>query len=229
MIKTKEVTLQEKVLEILSDGNWHCRTHEYKGVPSGQLAGGGGIQGLKRGTKTRLGLKIESKSELCHECKSKTRWDRWTGDTQTANAPSGIPKALQEKILVTLSNFDEIEQRKRPAHELVIDHRFPMIRWGASEEKLSKDMEDTEIRKKFQLLKSDVSGNHNLLKSRACESCFHTGKRGAPLGIKFFYEGCEKWPEDIPKLGVDAEKGCVGCGWYDFSAWRKELNNKLTT
>ncbi|KAF0170407.1 MAG: putative restriction endonuclease [Limisphaerales bacterium] len=227
MNKPKRGSLQAKVRAVLEDGNWHCRSHEYKRIPSGQLAGGGGIQGLQRGTSARPGLKIESKTDLCEHCGRKTRWDRWTGEHQTANAPASIPKALAEKVLAHFGNVDSIEQRVRPVHELVIDHRFPMIRWGATETKLSGEMSEADIEQKFQLLKFDGSGNHNLLKSRACEVCFKTGQRGTPFGIRFFYEGNDRWPGHTPASGTQAEKGCIGCGWYDFAKWREALNLKL--
>jgi hypothetical protein len=225
--KPKRGSLQAKVRAVLEDGNWHCRGHEYKRIPSGQLAGGGGIQGLQRGTKDRPGLKIESKTDQCERCGRKTRWDRWTGEHQSANAPAGIPKTLAVRILTHYSNTDATEQRERPVHALVIDHRFPMIRWAATEAKLSAEMSESDIEQKFQLLKFDAGGNHNLLKSRACELCFLTGQRGTPFGIRFFYEGDACWPERIPSTGAQAEKGCVGCGWYDFAKWRVGLNLKL--
>lgn len=227
MNKPKRGSLQAKVRAVLEDGSWHCRSHEYKRIPSGQLAGGGGIQGLQRGTSARPGLKIESKTDVCERCGKKTRWDRWTGEFQSANAPSSIPKVLAKKILAHYANLDSIEQRERPVHELVIDHRFPMIRWGGTEQKLSPDMTEADMGQKFQLLKFDGSGNHNLLKSRACEVCFKTGQRGTPFGVRFFYEGGETWPEAVPVSGACAEQGCVGCGWYDFEKWRAALNLRL--
>ena len=229
MNKPKRGSLQGKVWAVLEDKQWHCRSHEYKRIPSGQLAGGGGIQGLQRGTKERRGLKIESKTDFCEACKRKTRWDRWTGDFQKANAAAGIPEALQQKILAHFGNFDVIEQRARPVHELVIDHKVPMSRWGEVEAKLSVEMPESEIEKKFQILKFDGSGNHNLLKSRACEVCLETGKRGTPFGIKFFYAGNSDWSKSIPASGPEAEQGCVGCGWYDFAKWREALNLKLSS
>ncbi|NES89595.1 MAG: restriction endonuclease, partial [Okeania sp. SIO2B9] len=36
------------------------------------------------------------------------------------------------------------------------------------------NMSETEIKQKFQLLKKDSAGNHNLLKSRSCEFCIKT-------------------------------------------------------
>lgn len=84
-----------------------------------------------------------------------------------------------------------------------------------------------EIKRKFQLLKKDDAGNHNLLKSRACERCIATGKRAYPLGIKLYYAGNEDWPADCPDFGPDAEQGCFGCGWYDFATWREALNRYI--
>lgn len=102
-----------------------------------------------------------------------------------------------------------------------------MERWGDVEDTNPTTMTPEEIEKKFQLLKKDDAGNHNLLKSRACERCIASGKRQSPLGITFFYKGDENWPSSCPTTGAKAEEGCVGCGWYNFSAWRNALNHKL--
>ncbi|MDF0552210.1 hypothetical protein [Kamptonema sp. UHCC 0994] len=55
----KQDSIQFKVLNLLSDQQWHCRECEGKQIASGQYAGGGGIQGLQRGTRKRPGLVIE--------------------------------------------------------------------------------------------------------------------------------------------------------------------------
>lgn len=225
--KFKSNSTQKKVFNLLSDKEWHCRSCEGKNIASEQYAGGGGIQGLQRGTKSRPGLVIVSKNEFCPQCQKTTRWDCWNGEIKKANAAANIPKKLIERILNFYSYMDIIEQRQRAAHELIIDHRFPMERWNDVEESLSVNMTENEISKKFQLLKKDSSGNHNLLKSRACERCIQTGKRGTPFGIKFWYEGNEEWNSDYQK-GIQAEQGCVGCGWYDFDTWRNKLNEKLS-
>lgn len=102
-----------------------------------------------------------------------------------------------------------------------------MERWGASEPRNPDDMTLAEIQRKFQLLKKDDAGNHNLLKSRACERCIATRKRGSPFGIKFYYAGTEDWPFDCPEFGPEAEQGCFGCGWYDFASWREALNRYI--
>lgn len=225
--KLKKGSSQYKVFNLLSDQDWHCRTCEGKQVASDQYAGGGGIQGLERGNRSgRPGLVIETKREYCQVCKRVTTWDRWTGETREANASANIPSQLAARILKVYRYTDVIENRQRLPHELVIDHRFPMERWGRSEPSHDVNMSETEIRKKFQLLKKDTAGNHNLLKSRSCERCIETGRRGTPMGINFWYSGGENWPDDIPQSGSEAEQGCLGCGWYDFETWRNALNTK---
>lgn len=116
--KFKPDSIQSKVFDLLSDQKWHCRSCEGNTISSHQYAGGGGIQGLQRGTKTRPGLVIESKSDACNNCGKQTRWDRWTGEIKTSNAATNIPKKLVQKILDFYSYTDVIEQRKRAAHEL---------------------------------------------------------------------------------------------------------------
>lgn len=84
-----------------------------------------------------------------------------------------------KRIMAYYNYTDAIEQRKRLPHELIVDHRFPMERYGELEDENPDDMTNEQIQKKFQLLKKDDSGNHNLLKSRACEKCIQTGERNS--------------------------------------------------
>jgi len=125
---------------------------------------------------------------------------------------------LRNRIIRVLGNHDVYENSKRTS--LLPDHKFPEIRWDKdTKEENSEDMSDDEIRRKFQLL----SNQRNQQKREVCRKCFQTGKRGYPFGIKFFYEGDENWPSNIPKTGKGAEKGCIGCGWYDMMKWREAL------
>lgn len=225
---TPRASLQPAIFAKLKDCKWHCRDCAGIGIDSKQYAGGGGIQGLQRGTKSRPGLVIVTQTEICSDCNKRKSCDRWTGEFKKANSASGISVKLKNIIFEHYHYIDCIEQRKRPAHDLVIDHRFPMERWGNVENTNPTIMTSEEIEKKFQLLKKDDAGNHNLLKSRACERCIASGKRQSPLGITFFYKGDENWPSDCPVTGAEAEKGCIGCGWYNFSAWRNALNQKLS-
>ena len=80
-------------------------------------------------------------------------------------------------------------------------------------------MTDDEIRQKFQLL----TNQRNQQKREVCRTCFQTGKRGYPFGIKYYYAGSEDWDPGIPAKGKKAECGCVGCGWYDVAEWRRQL------
>jgi hypothetical protein len=84
---------------------------------------------------------------------------------RAANASANIPPQLVARILEFYRYKDVIENRIRQSHELVIDHRFPMERWGISEPSHDVNMSVAEMRNKFQLLKKDSAGNHNLLKS----------------------------------------------------------------
>jgi hypothetical protein len=220
----KKTPTYQAVQKILRDKSWHCRGHAFAGIPSRQLAGGGGFQTLERGTRSRAAWVLARKKAHCKHCGKKTDHIRWTGKEKPANAPAAMPCELIEQVLKYYLYTDVIELRERPRHQLVIDHRFPMIRWGGPESPLPKTMPETEIETKFQLLKKDDGGNHNSLKTRACQKCFETNKRGTPFGLRFFYEGDEDWDSAIPPIGPDAEQGCKGCGWYDFNRWRIALN-----
>jgi len=126
--------------------------------------------------------------------------------------------AFRKRILSVLENFDVYEFAKNPY--LLPDHKYSEIRWGTSTKaENSDDMTDEEIRSKFQLL----SNQRNQQKREVCRNCFQTGKRGAIYGIPFFYEGTENWDESIPKTGKEAERGCIGCAWYDIAEWRNRL------
>ena len=222
----RENTFQYKVFALLSDRQWHCRICEGKNVGSSQYAGGGGIQGLQGATNKREGLEIEKERRDCERCGKKTTQDRWTGRTKKAGAATNIPPKLVTKILEAYKRQDAIEDREREPHELVVDHRFPLLRWDEKERPHNPEMSVIEIKKKFQLLKKDQSGNHNLLKSRACEHCVKHKERGTPLNINFWYTGGKDWPVEAVR-GPEAEAGCHGCGWYDFQAWREALNKHL--
>jgi len=107
---------------------------------------------------------------------------------------------------------------------LIPDHKFPEIRWDAdTKAENPDDMSEKEIISKFQLL----DNQRNLQKREVCRKCFQTGKRGILFGINHFYEGSEDWGKEIPKTGKDAEKGCIGCGWYDIRKWRESVNKKV--
>jgi hypothetical protein len=162
--------------------------------------------------------------KFCEKCNKKTN------HTILLRIPRGgmtgyetfSPK-LRKKILKALRNWDAYEDREYKS--LLPDHKFPETRWDEKTiEDNPEDMSDDEIIRKFQLL----TNQRNEQKREVCRRCSQTGFRGTPFGIKFFYAGGEKWDEKIPREGKNAEKGCIGCGWYDLEKWRKELNKKLS-
>ena len=215
------------VFKVLSDKEWQCRNCKYIHVKTSQLAGSGGIQGLKRGGSNRPGLEIESENHLCGHCDKSTRHDKWTGNFIEPYSSASMPQSFIKKTFSILGKKDIVDNTTRNENHLTIDHKLPMIRWNTEEKKKQTDYEnmtDEYIRSNFQLLKkSNGTISHNALKSRACENCWKNGVRGKPFGIDFFYRGSGKWGS---KSKTDT-KGCVGCGWYDLEKWRKDLNQMI--
>lgn len=103
------------------------------------------------------------------------------------------------------------------------DHKFPEIRWTEDTAVANETLSDEELRSKFQLVPEFI----NQAKREVCRKCFQSDKRGVFSGIDFFYAGGPLWPTGIPKVGREAERGCVGCFWYDMQKWRDELNKIL--
>ena len=232
--KQFEATLNEStkiymVYSVLKDHQWHCRECKYTHTGITQIAGGSGIQGLQRGTQSRLGLIIESDNHFCRVCDRTTRQDRWQGAFQAAIHGSTMPQNFVKRTIELLGSRDIVDDVERTRGQLTIDHKLPMLRWNQKTQEQQTnyaDMDDSDIRKHFQLLKkSNGSVSHNLLKSRICENCYKTGTRGTPFGIKFFYRGGSRWEPNSKKNAA----GCIGCGWFDFGKWREQLNNKLRT
>ncbi|MCG1024512.1 restriction endonuclease [Dehalobacter sp.] len=130
---------------------------------------------------------------------------------------------LRKKIIKILGSVDVYENNTNP--HCLPDHKFPEIRWDENtKEENPEHMNENEIRQKFQLL----TNQRNQQKREVCRNCYQTGKRGYPFGIKYFYSGSYDWDKTIPQKGKSAEKGCVGCGWYDMSKWRDSVLEKLT-
>lgn len=130
------------------------------------------------------------------------------------SARSGISAKLATRIKVLLKYEEAFWLRQLAGNLLEVDHKFPQIRWNVNEED-NDNSTDEELVAKFILL----TRSNNLLKSRNCERCFKTNKRGHFPGIYFWYEGGENW-----KAEPHDEKGCIGCFWYDPYKWREELN-----
>ncbi len=143
---------------------------------------------------------------------------------QMAYTYETISSKLRARILSALNAVDVYELSSPNRMGLIPDHKFPEIRWDADTPRNNpNDMPDDEIRAKFQL----INNQRNEQKREICRRCFQTGQRGKLFGIDFFYAGGDRWDDNIPQTGAAAEPGCVGCGWYDISAWREALNNRV--
>lgn len=130
--------------------------------------------------------------------------------------------ALRKRIIRVLGSVDVYENVVSP--HCLPDHKFSEIRWDEETKAENLDsMTDDEIRNKFQLL----TNQRNQQKREVCRTCFQTGKRGYPFGIKYYYAGSEDWDPSIPEKGKTAECGCIGCGWYDMAEWRRRVLMKL--
>jgi len=166
-------------------------------------------------------------THFCKKCQTNTTHDLLLPvDIAKSTGYETWSVSLRDKIMTTLNHYDVYEGRQmsKTSH-LIPDHKFPEIRWDAqTREENLETMTEEEISSKFQLL----SNQRNLQKREVCRNCFNTNSRGKLFGINYFYEGDETWDETLPKVGKEAERGCVGCGWYDILAWRESLNQKLT-
>ena len=133
-------------------------------------------------------------------------------------------KETRDKILSLLRYFDEYEAKAMKKEGLLPDHKFPEIRWDTTTKRNNINrLSNKQILNDFQLM----SNQRNQQKREVCRTCYQTGKRGKIYGIDYYYEGDENWPDDVPKNGKDAEKGCKGCGWYDIKLWRYSLNQLI--
>lgn len=131
---------------------------------------------------------------------------------------------FKSRVIRLLKERNAFEARVTAKKTLIPDHKFSEVRWDdETKAENSMDMTDAEIIQKFQLL----DNQRNQQKREICRRCFQKGIRGTIYGIKYFYEGDEKWNLNIPKVGKAAEKGCIGCPWYDIEMWRKMLNKHI--
>jgi len=188
----KENTTSYYDWEVLKDLKWHCTKCELK---SGQA------KTWQVWRQSGIVLDIDEKGHffktiICNKCNNKT-----------------IHRKL--KSLDIFKNQEAMLLREMPPKELEVDHKFPQVRWNSNEKENPHDMSETDIKSKFILL----TRSNNLLKSRFCENCFKTGKRGYFPGIFYWYSGNDEWTTDKYN-----EKGCIGCFWYDPYKWREELN-----
>jgi len=200
--------------EILKDLQWHCTKCELK---SGQAK-------TWQIWRQEKGIQLDKdekenwfKRQVCHTCNSTTihRKLKALELLNETKSRSGISPTLAKKIKKIYGNKEAFLLRKISSNQLEVDHKFPQARWGGNEKENKPTMSEEEIRQRFILLNE----SNNSLKSRYCEKCVETGKRGVFPGIYFWHQGDENWQGD-----KHDEKGCIGCFWYDPYKWREELN-----
>lgn len=126
-----------------------------------------------------------------------------------------ISEVLRKRIKSILGYREVCFNVVRSEVELLVDHKFPSQRWKEPESDNPNDMPESEIRHKFQLL----SNQTNMWKSRYCDTCVKTGRRGDFMGLSWYYVGNDTWAGN----GPHDERGCVGCPWYDLAKWKAEL------
>ncbi len=201
-----------KIFSILQDQNWHCGKCELPGTQPAKA-----IQIIRQ-----YGYEVEKKTMLCKNCNDKTVHRRLVS-LEPINISINritISQKLRKRIIEAFNSTEAITMRKELPNMLEVDHRFPQVRWSKPESFDEENMNDEEIRRRFQLL----TRTHNLWKSRYCERCKKTGQRGTFIGINYFYEGTDTWDKNI---AGDDERGCYGCFWYNPDEWRKSLNDLI--
>lgn len=210
-------TETKAIFYTLADGKWHCRNCDISNANFARR-----IQDLKEmgyTISTQLGYR-------CPVCKKA----RNTGlqllpikrVELAGNGYETWSASLRARIIRVLGGIDVYEDA--PNRNCLPDHKFSEIRWDDSTKVENLDtMTDDEIRDKFQLL----SNQRNQQKREVCRKCYQTGHRGTIYGISYYYEGGPMWDSAIPAKGKAAEKGCIGCPWYDIERWRNELQRLL--
>jgi len=216
---SQKQTQTYKVLKALYSGNWECRVCGPVPAENPQPA-------ARLGALKKQCYIIGSKRSQCSSCSKQTMHDILVmlpkiqskfEDGNELRAP--MSEKLKERIKKVLGKREVCFNVKRTSVELVVDHKFPSQRWVTKESANPDDMAEEDIRKKFQLL----SNQTNMWKSRYCDTCVKTGKRGDFMGTKWYYQGDENWNGTTE----NDENGCVGCPWYDLELWKKKLGERL--
>ena len=209
--------ITKEFFDVLVEGGWKCQGCDLPNNPNWARR----IQDLKEYGYT-LATNTSKYCPKCNDNKTHLILLPIKRGSLKGNGYETWSTKLRKKIIKTLNSIDVYEDQYNSA--CLPDHKFSEIRWDDNTKVSNPDsMSIDEIRDKFQLL----SNQRNQQKREICRKCFQTGKRGIIFGIPYFYEGDENWPEDIPIKGKKAEKGCIGCPWYDIKRWRENLKKKL--
>lgn len=203
--------------DTLVEGGWKCGACEMPRNPNPQRR----IQDLKE-----FGYTIATDlAHYCPKCNRNTSQRILLPIPRGGNTGNGYETwspALRKRIINILNSYDVYECVTTP--HCLPDHKFSEIRWDDETKAENPDtMTDEEIKQKFQLM----TNQRNQQKREVCRNCFQTGKRGQIYGIPYYYEGGSDWNPNIPVKGKNAEKGCIGCPWYDIAEWRKHLIDEI--
>jgi hypothetical protein len=208
-----------KVLAALYSGEWECRV--CGPVPNVNPQPAARLRDLKK-----RGYVIGSQRRRCVACGKKQMHDILvmlpsieTRFEHGNELRKPISDTLKTRIKRVLRYREVCFSVDRSEVELLIDHKFPSQRWIQPETDNPNNMSESEIKRKFQLLNNQT----NMLKSRYCDNCMKTGKRGVFMGIRWYYHGDEDW---AGSTAYD-EDGCIGCPWYDLERWKAELLSAL--
>jgi hypothetical protein len=206
-------TKKGRTFDALSDGKWHCSECELSGSQPAAYIRDFRDEGFEFVSNT--GGKGEYDRRYCDNCGEETTHRRLKYPFPSAKpiTRQEMSDSFKQRVRELYDDRDAFDL-STPGGTPEVDHRRPRIRWDEPEDFDYENMSDEEIKKHFQIL----SGKNNLLKSRKCEQCVETGKRPPFYGIYFYYEGGEKYQEDI---------GCEGCGWYNPHKWRDAVNDIL--
>lgn len=217
--KTKpNAQVTKEFYDILEKGGWKCGKCQMPINSNPQRR----IQDLKE-----FGYTISTNLKMyCPNCKKNTSQRMLLPIPRESIGGNGYETwspQLRKRIVTILNCFDVYEYSKN--QNCLPDHKFSEIRWDNDTKAENPDtMTDEEIKLKFQLL----TNQRNQQKREVCRNCYQTGKRGVIFGIPYFYEGGPNWDKTIPRTGKAAEKGCIGCPWYDIEKWREMLIKKIS-
>lgn len=204
--------------EVLKDLQWHCTRCELTSAQAKTWQTWRDAFGFQF-EKGNAGSNNWDARIRCETCGKTTvhRKLRTLERLTTTSARANISPKVAARVKALYDNREAVLLRQQPPNLLEVDHKFPQIRWNKDEES-NDNKSDAELMAKFVLL----TRNDNLKKSRVCENCVRTNKRGYFPGIRYWYQGDENWRTD-----PHDERGCIGCFWYEPYKWREELNKLI--
>lgn len=208
----KKGSTQYRDFELMKDCEWHCSKCELKSGQAKTWQVWRQEKGIQLDQDDKGNWYKRIKCKYCGEITVHRKLKTVEISMDNLKTRANIPPMLAKRVKKIYGNVDEYTLRTEPSNRLEIDHRIPQVRWTESEGQNKNSMSDIEIKNKFMLLTRE----NNLLKSRICEQCKLTNKRGKGYKIiEFWYKGNEDW---------DSETGCEGCFWFSPYEWRKQLN-----